>query len=157
MSPFVPGLPRGACRDFWANGSCSRGFTCSYQHLNGPGQKEAQEGVDDDSSPAVRIGADIYPARNAPQKSPGEVHTKLKTFLASNFEGFRTSLQVYLFLECINSARISNSSWVRPYHIKSLAGTNLPSHFRKHQTLRCEKIYPIFVSKTHLKITIGSA
>ncbi|KAG8746574.1 hypothetical protein FRC10_004426 [Ceratobasidium sp. 414] len=73
-----PGLPRGACREFWTSGSCSRGFTCEYNHPEGPNQA----GKIENGAPAINLQTGID-ARSDPEneKSPGEVHATLKNLL----------------------------------------------------------------------------
>ncbi|KAG8704206.1 hypothetical protein FRC08_002369, partial [Ceratobasidium sp. 394] len=104
-----PGLPRGACCEFWTSGSCSRGFTCGYNHLEDPNRaSKTENGASPDN---LQVEMDARSVDPETEKSPGEVHATLKVFLAANFGGFRSSSQVYLFLQCLNSARPANSSW----------------------------------------------
>ena len=107
------GVPRNVCHDFWHSGKCGRGDQCSFEHR--------QEG----SQPPTSLQEHFQEAglRNFPgltndqfsvggtKATPGETKQQLKTYIQDSFQ-FRTTDQVYRFLELLCNASAQNPNWV---------------------------------------------
>ncbi|KAG8920881.1 hypothetical protein FRC02_000586 [Tulasnella sp. 418] len=115
-----PGLPPGACRDFWEKGTCSRGdFDCKFRHIS----PTSTQVVDTVTSTPARMdflttgslgevagsSSDVFTALQS-HLSPTEAANHLKTYLNLTFR-FTTPQNMYSFLKILNSANEKHDGW----------------------------------------------
>lgn len=120
-------VPRGVCNFFWSSGECRRGFECRFRHERNPADAESHVAGDtqapvrdiiapfltpDGMARLFQAGTDgHFPVGSTKLRSPSEVHNLLKRFLEDKYR-FRTSADVYPFLDLVTCATSTNSSWV---------------------------------------------
>ena len=119
----------GVCRYYWEQGRCNREFGCRYKHVQKADTgTNASPAASPFQSPAVlqRVapflteqglskmsggGTDGFFSQDLSTLSPTEAHNALKRFL-SDFFRFKSTFEVYAFLQPLNSATASNLAWV---------------------------------------------
>ncbi|KAG8742681.1 hypothetical protein FRC10_001037 [Ceratobasidium sp. 414] len=114
----VPGLPRGACRDYWTSGRCGRGEACRFQHLVNPAVPAVPEASTALKSHFAAAGLGNFPSLEndkfaagvGTNGTPGQTHHFLKKFMEDSFR-FQTASQVYSFLELVCNANMENANW----------------------------------------------
>ncbi|KAI1789279.1 hypothetical protein LXA43DRAFT_590107 [Ganoderma leucocontextum] len=121
---FKPrGIPNNTCKFFWENGSCNRGFECTFRHVKGTATTDAQEATaaqrgddDEDEGPidffspgglAAGAGSVLDDRHNL---TPSEVHNHLKDFLRDDYR-FESAAQVQGFVRVLASVSDSNKAW----------------------------------------------
>ena len=123
-------MPNGTCSFYWKTGNCNRGFQCRYKHdlcpelrvraNTSPTSSTSTFGGASALAPFLTpaglarlsgVGSDALFSPAPKPRTPSEVHNTLKRFLYDDY-AFRNALDAYAFLNLINSATTTNSSWV---------------------------------------------
>lgn len=114
-----PPAPPGVCRFYWSKGHCEKDG-CRFKHISNQSESTSQSSLPPNSVPFLTdeglakvtgTGTDSLSRQPANLLRPGQVHYKLKRFLADDFHFSKTS-DVYAFFTLIDSAVSTNPSWV---------------------------------------------
>lgn len=112
------GVPKGICNFYWSNGTCNRGFDCTFKHQAKPevqvssSPTQPTDYTPDFFSPeglAIHNGTTVDSQHNL---RPTEAHNHLKPYLFDNFQ-FRNAAHVEGFSRILASVNSRNRAWVR--------------------------------------------
>lgn len=110
--------PPQVCNFFWNDGSCSRGFDCTFRHTRKPTTTvtpQSSQPVND--TPPDFFSTEGLLLNNGTVREerfsldPSEAHNQLRPFLRDNYR-FESPARIQGFVRILASVNDSNKSWV---------------------------------------------